>query len=93
LENKLQIIATVIDENTVEYRFPKDTTKVGQWLRWDSGVLHWEEAKEGQVTLSFTINFTRKLDPIWYFGPMQKYAVREAAEYLLNTWFHEHTLD
>jgi hypothetical protein len=93
LENKLQIMATVIDDHTIEYRFPKDTTKVGQWLRWDSGLLHWEETSKGKIKLSFTIHFTRKLDPIWYFGPLQKYAVREATEYLLTTWFDERTLD
>lgn len=93
LENKLHVVATKVNENTINYRFPKDTTKVGQWIRWDTAVLHWEEAAQGELKLSFTIEFTRKLDPIWYFGPLQKYAVREAAEYLLTSWFDERTLD
>jgi hypothetical protein len=93
LENELVVKAYRLDTNTMEYRFLKDSTKVGHWLRWDSAILDWTRSESDQVDLNLTINYTRKLDPIWYFGPLQKFAVGKTADYLLETWFDENTRD
>jgi len=37
-----------------------------------------------QTEVSLTINYERKLDPAWYFGPLQRIAIGESADYLIS---------
>lgn len=37
----------------------------------------------GQTRVTLSVRYTRLLDPYWYFGPMQRYAVEQSADYLL----------
>ncbi len=38
---------------------------------------------DGTTRVSLSVRYTRLLDPYWYFGPMQRYAVEKSADYLL----------
>jgi len=38
---------------------------------------------DGQTEITLTIRYRRDLDPAWYFGPMQRSAMRESADYLI----------
>ena len=35
--------------------------------------------------VTWTLRYRRGLDPAWYFGPMEQYAARLAAGYLIDT--------
>jgi len=39
---------------------------------------------DGTTRVELTISYRRGLDPAWYFGPMQRRAISESAEYLLK---------
>jgi hypothetical protein len=39
----------------------------------------------GKTRVSLSVRYTRLLDPYWYFGPMQRYAIGKSADYLLGT--------
>ena len=39
---------------------------------------------DGTTQVSLTIRYRRTLDPAWYFGPMQRRAIGESADYLLT---------
>jgi hypothetical protein len=39
---------------------------------------------DGKTRVSLSVRYTRLLDPYWYFGPMQHYAVEKSADYLLR---------
>ena len=41
----------------------------------------------GQTRVSLSIDYSRDLDPAWYFGPLQKRAMGESAELLLDALF------
>jgi hypothetical protein len=38
----------------------------------------------GKTRVSLSVRYTRLLDPYWYFGPMQRYAIEKSADYLLG---------
>jgi len=38
----------------------------------------------GQTQISLTVKYKRLLDPSWYFGPMQDYATKQSAKYLVE---------
>ena len=38
---------------------------------------------DGRTEVALSIHYRRDLDPAWYFGPMQKLAMRQSADYLI----------
>jgi hypothetical protein len=60
-------------------------TKLASWLRWSSSDVRWRPLDAGHTQVSWTMNFRRQLDPAWYFAPMQRAAVRQAAAYMIAT--------
>jgi len=46
--------------------------------------VHFTPLAGGQTQVSLTVRYRRLLDPAWYFGPMQDYAVSQSAKYLVE---------
>jgi hypothetical protein len=61
-----------------------DTTKLTQWLRWQSSEVEWHAVDAQRTSVTWRVNFERELDPAWYFVPWERVAVREAAGYLIE---------
>lgn len=39
---------------------------------------------DGRTKVALTVHYERALDPAWYFGPMQRFAVEQSAQYLIE---------
>jgi hypothetical protein len=37
------------------------------------------------TSVTWTIRYRRDLDPAWYFGPMERFIVKRAADYLIDS--------
>ncbi|MEU7856058.1 hypothetical protein [Nonomuraea sp. NPDC049141] len=57
-----------------------DTT-VARWMDLRRATFDWRGGE-----LKLTLGYRRTFDPGWYFGPLQRYAVSEAAGYLAKTF-------
>jgi len=57
-----------------------DTT-LARWIRLTEAEFRWNGPR-----LTVTLRYQRTFDPAWYFGPLQRYAMREAAAYLAETF-------
>jgi hypothetical protein len=68
----------------VRFDFVDDTSHISHWLTWQSATLRWAALENGTTRVRFAIAFRRDLDPAWYFGPWQRYAVSLAGEYLID---------
>jgi hypothetical protein len=68
----------------VRFRAESDTTMIAHWLDWRSVDVRWEPASLGATRVRCTVHYERRLDPAWYFGPWERYAVRLAAGYLID---------
>lgn len=60
-----------------------DQSKLTQWVQWTSSEVEWTALDQGHTTVTWRIDFTRQLDPAWYFTPWERAAVRKAAAYLI----------
>lgn len=67
----------------VRFETVSDTTKLTQWLRWQSSEVSWRAIDPQHTTVTWRIQFDRQLDPAWYFAPWERTAVHEAARYLI----------
>ncbi len=61
-----------------------DHSKIAHWLDWKSSEVEWTALDAQHTRVNWTIHFTRRLDPAWYFRPWERYATRLAAEYLIQ---------
>ncbi|MFC5863555.1 hypothetical protein ACFPT7_14710 [Acidicapsa dinghuensis] len=62
-----------------------DNSKLTQWISWNSSEVRWTPLDKEHTSVSWRISFDRKLDPAWYFTPWERAAVRDAAEYLIES--------
>ena len=60
-----------------------DSSKLTQWLRWQSSDVTWTPIDATHTRVSCQISFDRQLDPFWYFAPWEQFAVRQTAKYLI----------
>jgi hypothetical protein len=63
----------------------EDVSYITHWLWWQSAEVTWDEIAPGRTRVSWTLSYRRRLDPAWYFAPLERYAVGLAAGYLVDT--------
>ncbi len=61
-----------------------DSSKLTQWIAWDSSEIRWVRVDEGHTRVTWRMHYERQLDPAWYFAPLERFAVYEAAKYLIE---------
>jgi hypothetical protein len=69
----------------VTFTTESDTSHIVHWLSWRESHVAWRPAGAGRTEVTWTLLYDRELDPAWYFGPFERYAVRLATGYLLDT--------
>jgi hypothetical protein len=67
------------------WRAISDTSHMTHYLGWREMSLHWGPSGQNQTSVTCSISYSRDLDPAWYFGPWERYAMRLAAAYLIDT--------
>lgn len=68
----------------VRFNVEKNTTPVANWLALHETEVHWVEQENGTTTVTWIFRYERLLDPAWYFGPLERFGVAQAAEYLIE---------
>lgn len=71
-------------QTSVRFAIVSDTTHIGHWLTWKESEVAWYPAPDGTI-VTWTLRYERRLDPAWYFGPWERYAVLRSEEYLIDT--------
>ncbi len=66
------------------FRFVADHSKIAHWLSWRASEVRWEAVDATHTRVTWTLSYRRDLDPAWYFGPWERYAVGLAAEHLIR---------
>jgi hypothetical protein len=81
------LVLSVADRGPGWVRFDvvSDSSKIAHWLDWRQADVRWSPAGDNATRVRWTVRYTRRLDPAWYFGPWERYAVRLAAGYLVET--------
>jgi hypothetical protein len=69
----------------VRWRAITDTSHMTHFLNWQEATVQWEPAGPAMTRVTWTLKYRRGLDPAWYFGPWERYAVGLAADYLIDS--------
>jgi hypothetical protein len=80
----LVMVVTESSAERVVFRAVSDTSKIAHWLSWESAIVEWTPIDQSHTRVRWTLNYRRELDPAWYFGPWEHYAVTQAAKFLVT---------
>lgn len=74
-----------VDDDTVETTIVENNSYLASYMTIEGTRVQFEELRPGRTKISLTLFYRRKLDPVWYFGPLQRFAMSESARYLVET--------
>jgi hypothetical protein len=69
----------------INWKAVSDDSHMRHFLSWESSQVEWTAIDAHTTLVTWTLRYRRDLDPAWYFGPMERYAVRLAAGYLIDS--------
>jgi len=73
------------DSTSALFTVTSDSSYITHWLSWEDATVRWEPIAPGQTRVTWTLRYRRRLDPAWYFAPLERYGVGLAAGYLIET--------
>lgn len=76
-----------VEQDYIKTTFLQDTSYIGNYLRLKGTEIKFTPLNDGNTQVSLTIHYHRFLDPAWYFGPLQEYAIGQTATLLLDELF------
>ena len=68
----------------VRWRAVSDSSHMTHFLWWREVSAQYEPVDEATTRVTWTVRYDRGLDPAWYFGPWERYAMHLAASYLID---------
>ena len=68
----------------LKFSIPHDTSYLRHYLGWESSEFFLTPISGNETLVRCNLSYTRKLDPVWYFGPLQYGAVRMTAKTLIE---------
>lgn len=71
-------------DNFVRFENVHDETAIANWLTWESAVIEWQPAANGETQVTWTVEYERHLDPALYFSPLQRVIMERTIEYLID---------
>ena len=63
----------------------EDTSYLSHYLRLEGTEVRFAELGANRTRVSLTVRYRRLLDPSWYFGPLERFAVAKSAAYLIDS--------
>ena len=75
---------TAATDDRVDFEIVSDTAITSRWMIWRHASLRWHPAGPDRTIVTLLFAYERRLDPSWYFGPLQQALTREGAEHLLD---------
>ncbi len=83
-EGQLHLQIVDVQPNRVRTQFLHDTTFFSSYLTLQGTEITLTELGQAQTEVSLRIDYRRKLDPAWYFHPLQQFGVARMAEFLID---------
>ena len=83
-EGSMKLEISEVEENLVRTRFVEDTSYISNYLKLYGTEIILDPISNNQTQVTLIIKYHRFLDPFWYFGPLQEYAVGKSAQFLLD---------
>ncbi len=84
-EGKILLEIDQVKKNKIETLILEDTSYMSNYINFKGTEIQFKQLEENKTEITLTINFERKLDPSWYFKPLEEYGIGQTAHYLMNS--------
>jgi hypothetical protein len=81
----LVLAVDAVDSTSVRFTAASDSSYITHWLAWENATVQWEAVDATHTRVTWTLAYRRRLDPAWYFAPLERYGVSVAAGYLIES--------
>lgn len=83
-EGYMDIKLAEVGESHLRTEIVEDTSYVSNYLTLHGTLIELESVSDSVTRVTLTISYDRKLDPYWYFGPLERFGVEQTAGYLID---------
>ncbi len=83
-EGEVRLQITQLSDHHLQTRIVHDTSYFSNYLTLKGSAIHLSPLPAGGTRIDLTIEYRRKLDPAWYFAPIQRYAIEHTAQLLIQ---------
>lgn len=83
-EGTMLLEITEVSDRRIRTTFLEDTSYFSNYLALKGTEILLEELDDRHTRVTLRIDFERKLDPYWYFSPVERYGVGKTAEFLIT---------
>jgi len=83
-EGEARLLISSVKDNLIKTKLISDTTYFSSYLNLEGTKIQLQPLEGGETNVVLTIDYKRKLDPAWYFHPLQKLAVSKMGEFLID---------
>ncbi len=92
-QGQMRLLIEHVGEREVRTRILENTSYLANYLKLEGTRVGFRDLGGGQTEVALTLNYSRLLDPAWYFGPLQDFAMKENAKYLIEEIIAREQLD
>lgn len=72
------------NDHYIRFDLTEDNSYISHYLTWQSSEVYLDPIDANKTKVTWTLKYKRELDPMWYFGPLQNYAVKLTARTLID---------
>ncbi|MFK8029395.1 MAG: hypothetical protein AB8G18_04085 [Gammaproteobacteria bacterium] len=83
-EGMIELQIVDVEPNRVSTRFISDTSYFASYLTAKKTEIVLREISPTETEITLHIDYERKLDPAWYFHPLQQFGVTQMADFLID---------
>ena len=83
-EGEAELLIEHVGPESVRTKLLSDTTYFSSYLAMHGTQIQFKPLESGGTEITLQIDFERKLDPAWYFQPVQELGISKMAEFLID---------
>lgn len=80
----MQLQLTQVTDNYIRTRIIENDSYIANYLNLHGTEIFLEPISASQTKVTLRIHYQRTLDPAWYFGPVQEFAIARSSEFLID---------
>jgi hypothetical protein len=74
------------DPRRIAFTVVADQSKTQRWMHWRGGTIDLTPRPDGTTEVKLAVEFTRRLDPSWYFGPIEAAMVGAGLDHFADSF-------
>ncbi|MGX5201891.1 hypothetical protein [Aliikangiella sp. IMCC44632] len=82
-EGRLSLLIEQVELERVKTKILEDTSYLSNYMELKGTEIRLKPNTDGSTEVTLSVFYERKLDPAWYFQPLQEYGVTKMAEFLI----------